>query len=159
MTFEGAVNKVLGHEGGYVNDPTDRGGETNYGITVKVARENGYTGPMINLPIETVKEIYKAKYWDKVRADELPEAVRYIVFDTAINSGPSRGVKILQKCGGVTVDGIIGPNTLRAAQGVGLYAYALEKMYFYCQIVRRDKSQAKFIGGWSNRVMDIVKEG
>ena len=158
MTFNEVIEKVLKHEGGYVYDMTDRGGETNYGITVAVARANGFTGYMKDLPKQTAKDIYKAKYWDKVRADELPEEVRYIVFDTGINMGTSRAVKILQECGGCTVDGIIGPNTLRASKGVKLHQYALQRMYFYCQIVRRDKSQAKYIGGWSNRVMDIVKK-
>jgi len=157
MNFETAIEKVLSHEGGYVNDPTDRGGETNYGITIAVARENGYSGNMRNLPIETAKEIYKTKYWDKVRANDLPESIRYIVFDTGINMGTSRAIKLLQQCGGAVVDGIIGPNTIRHSKSVGLYQYALERMYFYCQLVRKNKSQAKFIGGWSNRVMDVVK--
>ncbi len=157
MNFRQAIEKVLKHEGGYVNDPTDRGGETNYGITVAVARENGYGGDMKELPLETAKDIYRKRYWDAIRASELPEGIRYIVFDTAINMGVSRAVKLLQECGGSTVDGIIGVNTLRAACGVGIYKFALQRMYYYCQIVRRNQSQAKFIGGWSNRVMDTVK--
>ena len=156
MKFEDCINIVLKHEGGYVKDPTDRGGETNYGITIAVARANGFTRDMKDLPVHIAKEIYRSQYWNKVKAEQLPESIRYIVFDTAINAGVSRAVKLLQECGKVTVDGIIGPNTLRASKGVNLYQYALAKMYFYCQIVRRNKSQAKYIGGWSNRVMDIV---
>jgi len=157
MNFETAIEKVLSHEGGYVNDPTDRGGETNYGITIGVARDNGYAGKMIDLPIQTAKEIYKDKYWNKVRADELPASIRYIVFDTGINMGTSRAIKLLQQCGGCVVDGIIGPNTIRHSKAVGLYKYAIERMYYYCQIVRNNRSQAKYIGGWSNRVMDVIK--
>jgi len=156
-TFEECVNAVLAHEGGYVDDPTDRGGETNYGITKKVARENGYGGDMKELPKSTAQDIYKAKYWDKVRADELPESVRYAIFDTAINMGVSRAIKLLQEVAECEVDGIIGSQTIIASFEVSLEAYCLQRMYFYCQIVRRDKSQAKYIGGWSNRVMDIVK--
>lgn len=156
-TFEQAVAKVLAHEGGYVNDPTDSGGETNYGITIKVARANGFSGHMKDLPVHVAKDIYKNKYWDKVRAEELPESIRYIVFDTAINAGNSRAVKILQECADVSIDGVIGTQTILGAASVGLYQYALQRMYFYCQIVRGNKSQARFIGGWSNRVMDIIK--
>lgn len=156
-TFEQAISKVLAHEGGYVNDPTDRGGETNYGITIAVARENGYSGSMKDMPIEVAKDIYKHKYWDKVRAEELPESIRYIVFDTAINMGVTRAVKLLQQCGEVDDDGIFGTKTMLGASQVELYQYALQRMYFYCQIVRNNQTQAKFIGGWSNRVMDIVK--
>jgi lysozyme family protein len=157
-TFEECVTEVLKHEGGYVNDPDDAGGETNYGVTVAVARENGYTGHMKDMSIHTAKEIYKKRYWDAVKADQLPESVRYIIFDTGINMGVGRAAKLLQKCAGVSEDGAIGPNTLEASKGVDLYHYALERMYFYCQLVRRKQSQAKFIGGWSNRVMDVVKK-
>lgn len=158
MEFEEAINIVLKHEGGFVDDPDDRGGATNYGITEAVARENDYTGHMKDLPVWKAKEIYKSQYWDKVKADHLPGEIRYIVFDTAVNMGISRAVKLLQKCGGTTVDGVIGKMTIAASEDVTLERYALERMYFYCQIVRKNQSQAKFIGGWSNRIMDILNE-
>ena len=156
-TFEECIDYVLKHEGGYVNDPADAGGETNYGITVAVARAFGYEGRMKDLPMDTAKAIYKKNYWNKVKASELPEDIRYSVFDTGINMGTSRAIKLLQECAGVAVDGAIGPNTLKSAQSVNKYQYALQRMYFYCQLVRRKQSQAKFIGGWSNRVMAVVK--
>ncbi len=156
MNFEDCIKIVLKHEGGYVDDPNDRGGETNYGITVAVARNYGYKDDMKDLPLQTAKDIYKANYWNKVKANDLPEEVRYIVFDTAINMGVTRASKFLQEAAGVEQDGIIGSQTIAASQMVTKEKYALIRMYFYCQIVRRDKSQAKFIGGWSNRVMDVV---
>ncbi len=156
MNFEDCIKIVLKHEGGFVNDPNDRGGETNYGITVAVARNYGYKDDMKDLPLQTAKDIYKANYWNKVKANDLPEEVRYIVFDTAINMGVTRASKFLQEAAGVEQDGIIGSQTIAASQMVTKEKYALIRMYFYCQIVRRDKSQAKFIGGWSNRVMDVV---
>ncbi len=156
MNFEDCIKIVLKHEGGYVDDPNDRGGETNYGITVAVARNYGYKDDMKDLPLQTAKDIYKANYWNKVKANDLPEEVRYIVFDTAINMGVTRASKFLQEAAGVEQDGIIGSQTIAASQVITKEKYALIRMYFYCQIVRRDKSQAKFIGGWSNRVMDVV---
>ncbi len=156
MNFEDCIKIVLKHEGGFVNDPNDRGGETIFGITVAVARNYGYKDDMKDLPLQTAKDIYKANYWNKVKANDLPEEVRYIVFDTAINMGVTRASKFLQEAAGVEQDGIIGSQTIAASQMVTKEKYALIRMYFYCQIVRRDKSQAKFIGGWSNRVMDVV---
>lgn len=156
MNFEDCIKIVLKHEGGYVDDPNDRGGETNYGITVAVARNYGYKDDMKDLPLQTAKDIYKANYWNKVKANDLPEEVRYIVFDTAINMGVTRASKFLQEAAGVEQDGVIGSQTIAASQVITKEKYALIRMYFYCQIVRRDKSQAKFIGGWSNRVMDVV---
>lgn len=156
MTFEDCIKIVLKHEGGFVNDPNDRGGETNYGVTVAVARNYGYKDDMKDLPLQTAKDIYKANYWNKVKANDLPEEVRYIVFDTAINMGVTRASKFLQEAVGVEQDGIIGSQTIAASQVVTKEKYALIRMHFYCQIVRGDESQAKFIGGWSNRVMDVV---
>ena len=156
MNFEDCIKIVLKHEGGFVNDPNDRGGETIFGITVAVTRNYGYKDDMKDLPLQTAKDIYKANYWNKVKANDLPEEVRYIVFDTAINMGVTRASKFLQEAAGVEQDGIIGSQTIAASQVITKEKYALIRMYFYCQIVRRDKSQAKFIGGWSNRVMDVV---
>lgn len=62
------------------------------GITKAVAKENGYDGPMKSLPVDVAQAIYKRQYWDAVRADELPESVRYAVFDGAVNSGVSQSV-------------------------------------------------------------------
>jgi lysozyme family protein len=95
-----SISRVLKSEGGYVNHPSDPGGETNYGITIKVARENGYAGPMRTLPLDTAKRIYKAKYADPVHFDEDPAGLDYTLFDYAVNSGPSRANKVVRRvCG------------------------------------------------------------
>jgi len=152
-SFDKFIEKVLIHEGGYVNDPTDNGGETNWGIS-----KRAYPNLDIkNLTKDQAKEIYKRDYWDKNHCDKLPSGVDYIHFDTAINAGGSRAAKILQDACGVVVDGIIGSKTITAAQSLTAERYLLFRMYFYCQIVRKNNSQAKFIGGWSNRCMDILK--
>ena len=151
--FDKYIDKVLEHEGGYVNDPTDNGGETNFGIS-----KRAYPNLDIkNLTRDEAKAIYKRDYWDANKCNLLPTGLDYVVFDMAINAGGNRAAKILQEAAGVTADGIIGPQTLNAADNVTPELYLLHRMYFYCQIVRRDNSQAKFIGGWSNRCMDILK--
>lgn len=115
MTFDDAFDRLLGHEGGYVNDPRDPGGETNWGITVAVARREGYQGPMRDLSRDTAKAIYRRKYWNAVRADELPDSVRFDVFDAAVNHGPVQAAKWLQRTVGTTADGVIGAQTVAAA--------------------------------------------
>jgi len=119
MNFDQAFEKMIGHEGGYVNDPRDPGGETNHGVTKRVAVANGYTGSMKDLPLDTAKAIYRKNYWDSVSADKLPDDVRFDVFDGAVNSGVSQSAKWLQRAVKVKDDGVIGPKTIAAAFAAG----------------------------------------
>lgn len=112
--FDECFEKLLGHEGGYSNNPADPGGETMWGITVRVARDNGYTGPMRAMPVEIAKDIYRRQYWAKCQCDKLPFGVAFDVFDAAVNSGPIQAIRWLQRAVGVTDDGVIGPATLTA---------------------------------------------
>lgn len=97
--YEACLTKVLRYEGGYVNDPHDPGGETNYGITAAVARASGYRGAMRNIPMDLVRSIYRQKYWDAVSGDSLPAGLDLAVFDYAVNSGVSRAKKALVALG------------------------------------------------------------
>lgn len=113
-----ALAAVLHHEGGFVNHPLDPGGITNLGCT-KATWEKWCGRPVTEAEMRAlspadVSPLYKEKYWDKVKGDELPAGVDYVVFDTAINSGPGRAAKLLQETIGTTPDGAIGPLTLRA---------------------------------------------
>lgn len=116
--WERALAAVLHHEGGFVNHPSDPGGMTNLGCTKatweKWCGREVTEAEMRALAPADVAPLYKERYWDKVQADELPAGVDYVVFDTAINSGPGRAVKLLQEAIGTTPDGAIGPITLRA---------------------------------------------
>jgi lysozyme family protein len=109
---------VLKHEGGYVNHPKDPGGATNKGITLQTLSE--YLGrpaskyELVRIDDETVETIYRKQYWDACRCSELPSGVDLVVFDAAVNSGPSRSVKWLQEVIGVKEDGLMGPVTLEA---------------------------------------------
>lgn len=116
MDFNKAFDTLLKHEGGYSNHIDDSGGATMWGITEGVARAHGYVGDMRKLPIDFAKRVYKATYWDAVKADELPAQVRYSVFDAAVNSGVNRATKWLQESVGATTDGVIGPKTLTAVR-------------------------------------------
>jgi lysozyme family protein len=108
MNYDEAFKIVIGHEGGYVNDLKDPGGETKYGISKRAYP----TEDIKSLTLDRAKAIYKRDYWDKIRADELPKQVRFSMFDAAVNSGVVQSIKWLQRAVGTKDDGIIGPQTL-----------------------------------------------
>jgi lysozyme family protein len=116
--WDEALLHILKYEGGYVNHPSDPGGMTNLGVTKRVWEE--WTGKpateadMRALTPEMVGPLYKTRYWDAVRGDDLPSGVDLCVFDAAVNAGVGRASKFLQQAVGVTADGQIGPKTLAA---------------------------------------------
>lgn len=110
MTFDEAFDLLLSptYEGGYSNDPRDRGGETKYGIS-----KCSYPSLDIkNLTRADVKPIYKKDFWGPAGCDAVPPSLKYPLFDFAVNSGPKTAVRALQKRLQVETDGIIGPVTL-----------------------------------------------
>lgn len=110
--FDKALAFVLKHEGGYVNDPRDPGGETNFGIS-----KAAYPGVDIKaLTREGAAAIYRRDYWDRAGCGNLPAGVAFFHFDTAVNQGPGAAAKFLQLAAGVEADGKIGPKTLAAVQ-------------------------------------------
>ncbi|SFJ54841.1 Lysozyme family protein [Bosea sp. OK403] len=120
FTFAKALKVVLVHEGGKVDHPKDPGGRTNQGVIQRVydgyrARKGRPKRDVYLMESAERDEIYRAQYWDAVRADDLPAGVDYVVFDGAVNSGPAQSVKWLQRAlGGVKVDGALGEATLAA---------------------------------------------
>lgn len=145
------LDKVIETEGGYVNDPTDRGGETKYGIS-KLAYPDE---DIKNLTIERAKELYIKDYVKPCRADLLPEELQYAHFDAAVNHGVKGAAKILQRAAGVKDDGVIGKITLKAVQGLSLDRLLLYRAFYYMEIVGNKHSQAKYIKGWANRLKHI----
>ena len=114
--FDKCLAMLLAHEGGFVNHPKDPGGMTNLGVT-RAVYEDWVDGPvseqdMRDLKPEDVGPIYKKKYWDRVKADNLPEGLDWSCFDWCVNSGSKRPAKALQRIIGATADGSIGPATL-----------------------------------------------
>ncbi|WP_033472930.1 glycoside hydrolase family 108 protein [Bordetella bronchiseptica] len=153
MNFDVAFERLIGHEGSYVNHPSDPGGETNWGITVAVARANGYMAPMRNMPRNIAKEIYRGQYWEKVKADLMPPSVAFQVFDAAVNHGVGQAAKFLQRAAGVTADGVIGPRTLAAVNGLNaaalVFLFNAEREQFYTNL----NTWPTFGKGWSRRVV------
>lgn len=157
--FDSALEEVLHHEGGFVNHPKDPGGMTNLGCTKAVWEE--WTGHAVDekamrcLTPADVSPLYKRKYWDKVAGDELPAGIDYCCFDTAINSGPGRAIKLLQGCVGATVDGSLGPKTLAAVKAANqaelVRDYAQARMAFLKSLPTWDT----FGKGWGRRVNEM----
>lgn len=173
---ENIINEIIRVEGGYVNDPADSGGETNFGITEAVARAHGYNGLMVDMPREVAFDIYVAKYWDAVRGDQLvqlSEVVAEEVVDTSVNMGPGRAGKFLQRALNVLnseaklyqdlkVDGAIGPATLTALaayleqRNEMVLSRALNCLQgsFYIELAERREKDERFVYGWlKNRVV------
>lgn len=111
MKFDDAFEKLLGHEGGYTAGIGDPGGETKFGISKR-------SYPMEDIPnltLDRAKAIYLHDFWGPAGCDAVPEALRFDLFDMAVNSGVSRAVRTLQGAVGETQDGVLGPRTLLAA--------------------------------------------
>lgn len=131
MNLQDTLKFLVEREGGYVNDPNDNGGETNFGITVAVARAFGYAGPMVDLPRTTALQIYRERYWLQPRFDQvarLSTPIAEELLDTGVNMGTATGVKFMQRALNVlnkqgklftdiSRDGSVGKMTLAALKG------------------------------------------
>ena len=158
MIFEEALKRVFEHEGGYSDHALDPGGKTKYGITEAVAREWGYAGPMKDLPRDLAARIYRVAYWDCCRCDSLPEAIRYSVFDAAVNQGPEMAVIFLQRAVKIDDDGILGPKTLACVRQMNpeplVVRFYIARMRHYTKL-----GAFKVFGkGWTNRALDGLAE-
>jgi len=112
MNFDQAFDRLMGNEGGYVNNPADPGGETNWGI----AKRSYPNMDIKNLTRDQAKAIYLRDFWLRGKMDQYDPAIAFQVFDIAVNSGIETGVRILQRAAGVADDGNIGPVTVAAVK-------------------------------------------
>lgn len=167
------INNVIGKEGGYVNNPDDRGGPTNWGITQKVARAHGYVGDMRNLTREQAVNIFEADYWYGPRFDQIAkvsESLAAELMDTGVNMGPAVASKFLQRWlnafnlkgtlyPDMFVDGQIGPRTVAAltvymnkrgkeGEAVMLTALNCSQGAKYLDIMEANPNQETFGYGW-----------
>jgi len=157
MNFDQAFEVVLKHEGGYVNHPNDPGGETNFGITKRVAVSNGYTGDMKDIPMDVVRNIYRKDYWMPTRCAELPADLRLAVFDAAVNSGVRRSIQWLQASVGANTDGIFGPRTMAAVEASDPVKTARTMCYERLTFLISLNHFNSFGRGWVRRVLDILR--
>jgi lysozyme family protein len=160
--FDKCLDMLLKHEGGFVDHPDDPGGMTNLGVTKKTY--DAFFGTDISeeemraLTKADVSSLYEERYWNKCKCSELPSGVDWAVFDWAVNSGPSRAAKSLQRAVGAFEDGSIGPMTLQAVKADNtvniLEAMACDREAFY----RALKHFPTFGRGWLRRNEETLQQ-
>jgi len=157
ITFEEIIEQVLEHEGGYVNDPHDAGGETNFGIAKRF-----YPNVDIkNLTIEQAKKIYHQDYWRPAKCDEVPPKLRHIYFDMCVNFGRSGAVRVLQRAANaknrnkIDVDGGIGPATLKAIRNLSVDRVRAYRVLRFANLVIKKPEQERFWFGWFKRATEV----
>ena len=162
--FDKCLEMLLVHEGGYVNHPDDPGGMTNLGVTKRVWEE--WVGhdvaekEMRNLTPTMVAPLYKRKYWDACRADELISGLDFCVFDVAVNSGVGRAIKLLQQTVGATPDGGYGSITAALVKEAEkdpekvISLFSSRRLEFLESL----KAFPVFGKGWSRRVAEVKEK-
>tara|TARA_B100000035_G_scaffold274231_1_gene250505 strand:- start:1470 stop:1997 length:528 start_codon:yes stop_codon:yes gene_type:complete len=165
--YKKCLELILHHEGGYVNHPKDPGGETNMGVTKRVYDEWCITEDlapkeMKDLQFEDVAPIYKKNYWDRVKGDNLPSGLDLCIFDFGVNAGTGRAAKFIQSIIGTTVDGGIGPNTLKTLEAY-ISVEGLEATIDAYQDKRQEYYESlstfeTFGKGWTRRVTETTDE-
>ena len=156
MDYKEIIKITLHHEGGYVNDPKDLGGETKYGITKRFYPDVDIK----NLTIEQAVEIYKKDYWDKNKVESLPQNLWHIYFDMCVNMGKRTAVKVLQRAAvnkgrDIEVDGGLGPMTIGALKGVELDRVRAFRVKYYVDLITARPEQEKFYLGWFRRATEV----
>lgn len=157
--FKKVLEKTLEHEGGYVDHPQDPGGATNLGVTLRAL--SAFRGRKVSkkevkaLTVADVEPIYKLNYWDQVNGDSLPSGVDYVAFDGAVNSGPYRSAKWVQRAAGATADGAIGPATLKAIALKGNIPVIKKACSLRLGFVQGLNTFEVFGKGWTRRIVGV----
>ena len=159
-SYDEALRRLLVHEGGYTDHPSDPGGPTNWGITIhdyrKYVKPNATAADVRGMPLDAAKRIYKSKYWNAMRCDELPAGVDYAVFDYGVNSGIGRAGKVLRRLvglagnSGAVTDEVIAAVRRREAWPL-VEAICDERLAF----LRRLRTWPVFGNGWGRRVREV----
>lgn len=165
--FKEAVETILKHEGGFVNNQHDRGGATNWGITQRVYE--AYKGRAVtideikNMPRTDAIAIYKRNYWDTIKGDQIKfYSVALTMFDQAVNRGVGSVIKQAQRVVGLSPDGVLGSKTLASINIMPepdfISKFLTESVKSYNAIVEKNPSQNVFIAGWLKRVESLRKD-
>lgn len=148
MNFDQAFERLIGHEGKYVNDPKDPGGETNWGISKRAY-------PNVNIKTLTrngAKDIYLRDFWNRIHADEMYDGVAFQAFDFAVNSGIETAVRYLQRAVGVADDGWWGPVTEEAVEAMSETDILLRLNALRLDYMTRLKNWPDAGKGWARRI-------
>ncbi len=163
MQFNECFDRLIANEGGYVNNPLDPGGETNWGITWPILRRAIGIGilpketTISSLSRDQARIIYRALFWEPAKLDEYDPALAFQVFDFAVNSGIETAVRKLQHAAGVADDGNVGPVTLAAIKAkppqVMVLLLLAERLDFW----RHLSTWSTFGKGWAGRAADDLR--
>ena len=150
------VNHTLEEEGGYVNDPTDKGGETNFGISKRAYPDVD----IFNLTEDDAIDIYWEDYWVRGKCDKVPAKLQAIYFDMCVNFGIGGAIKVLQETANargadIEVDGKIGPNTIKAIEKLSVERVRAFRALKFAKIVIANPKQMKFWYGWFRRSLKV----
>lgn len=155
VKFLTTINRVLGHEGGYVHDKNDPGGETNWGISKR-------SYPSVSIKTLTRNQaiaIYYRDFWLKAHCEELSDGAGYQLMDSAVNSGISQSIRFMQRAVGVADDGIYGPITLAAIRKVTetdfIMLFLAERLEFMTKL----KNWTNHGKGWTRRIAQNLRYG
>lgn len=164
MTRDEIIAKVIGTEGGYVNNPADPGGATKYGITQRYLTNARKSPQFANLPAsvaditaQQAHDLYAADQWQVIKGDSLPPAVALLAFDCAVNAGPGTAANILETALGIPADGVIGPHVIAASAAANpqklAAEFAAQNAFHYAKIYAMGERQ--FMLGWMRRVITM----
>lgn len=152
VSFDEAFDRLIGHEGGYVNNPADPGGETNWGISKRQYPQLDIK----NLTRDDAKQIYRRDYWEPV-GKFLDSAVTFQVFDASVNHGISNAIRMLQRAIGVADDGYFGSVSLdvynKMEKNDVLLRFLAERLDYFTKLTTFDK----FGRGWSRRIVGNLR--
>ena len=155
MTFQVAFDRLIGHEGGYVNNPEDPGGETKWGIS-----KRSYPRLIIKeLTRDQAANIYRIDFWNRINANKLPDGVAFQLLDFAINSGIETAVRYLQRACGVADDGHWGPVSQEACDEMSesdlIMLLNAERLDFMTRL----KNWTNASRGWARRIAQNLRYG
>jgi lysozyme family protein len=159
-SYEDCLHWILAHEGGYTNHPADPGGPTNFGITIfdyrKYVKPNATAADVRAMRVDEAKIIYRARYWDAQRCDELPAGVDYVVFDYGVNSGTGRSGKVLRRVLKLPDDSSnVSDAVIAAARAADARALVIAICDERLRFLRSLKTWPVFGLGWGRRVAEV----
>ena len=157
--WDACFERLIKHEGGYVNHPSDPGGRTNLGVTQDVWEDwvdrTVTEDEMRQLTADKVQPLYKDMYWDRIKGDRLPHGVDYCVFDACVNSGVYRSAKWLQLTVGAAADGAIGDQTIKLAFLTNPENIINKFCEMRLEFLRGLLNWPTFGKGWERRVREV----
>lgn len=160
--YDASLARVLKHEGGYTNHPSDPGGPTNFGITIhdyrRYIKPNGTAADVRDMTLADAAKIYRARYWLALRCDDLPSGLDYAVFDYGVNSGTGRAAKVMQRLlgigSGTTMTDAVIAGAFKAGPSILIGRLCDERLAFLKSL----RTWPVFGTGWSRRVAEVRRD-